>query len=145
MTGTVYAIAAGWDVADISLTSFTTLLASYLDGIPLAISSQPVNRYPVRTTMLSGAVYGDGMPMQTLIIPVLSRSAMSHLQSVFFSSGAVISAKVTIRLRAHDLDTWIRWNAYFVLYVPGEDGDYPAGTGEFHNIQLRFNLIRPAS
>lgn len=137
-----YGMAAGYNVADASIQTFKTQLLSYLDGIPFVIRSQPVNRYPVRTTLLSSAVYGDGTPLHTLIIPVLSRSAHARLQTVYLSSGSLLSAKVTLRTRLHDLDTWSRYNAYFVLYNPAEDGDYPEGEGEFQNLQLRFNLVQ---
>lgn len=136
-----YGMAAGYNVADGSISTFKNQLSAYLDGIPFVIRSQPVDRYPVRTDMLSSATYGDGTPAHTLIVPALSRMAVARLESVYLNGGSLVSAKVTLRTRLHDLDSWSRYNAYFALYSPPNDGSYPEGLGEFRDLQLRFHLI----
>lgn len=134
-----YAWAAGHDVADGSLVSIETDLASYMNGLAFAIRSQPVNRFPVRTKLMNGSVRGDGWLTHTLIIAKLSREAMNYIQDTYLTNGTVVSQAMTVRLRLHDQDAWQRYNCYFELYNPDDDGAYELG--EFNNVQLRFHNL----
>lgn len=140
-----YAWAAGWGVADGSLVAIEDDLASYMGSgptaVPFAIRSQPPRRFPVRERLGSGRIRGDGFADQlTLTIPVLTRAAMERIQDEFFSGGTVVSAKVTVRLFVHDLNEFRRFNAWFELYNPDDDGEHQLG--EFRNVQLRFHDLQ---
>lgn len=136
---TSYAWAAGHGIADGSLVSIVTDLASYNNDIDVVIRSQPVNRFPVRKPLASGRIRGDGFLNQTLTVAVLTRDAMGYIQDTYLSGGTVASAAVTVRLRLHDLDDWKRYNAYLEVYNPDDDGNYELG--EFNGVQLRFHRL----
>jgi hypothetical protein len=131
-----YRIAAGTDVALVSLTNVEDLLT-------FAPRSQPVDIYPVRRTVLSGAVVGNGTVNHVWTWAVLPIADVKLLEDTFFTSGTVVSANVTIYTRRHDRAAYTRYNAIAVLPQPGQDFEYDRKYAR--NVRLTFRNLTAAT
>jgi hypothetical protein len=118
-----YRIAVGSSVALASLPNIEDVLWPYTAPLHIAPRSQPVNLYPIRTTLGSGRERGDGMVFHAWEFTALRQSAVGYLlHTLLFSSG--ISTAVTIYTRLHSTGAYARYNAYANLPVPGQDLEY---------------------
>jgi hypothetical protein len=118
-----YRIAVGSSVALASLTNVETLLWPYTKPLAIAPRSQPVDLYPVRTTLGSGRVRGDGTINHTWEFTGIKQAAVQYLlHTLLFSSG--VSTAVTIYTRLHSTGAYARYNCYAILPVPGQDLEY---------------------
>lgn len=129
--GYLYAIATGSSVALASLINVEDLLWPHTKPRRIVPRSQPVNAFPVRTTLGSGRVRGDGAINHAWEFTAIPVAAVDYLMTYLFSSGTVVSTACTIYTRRHDLDDYARYNAWAVLPVPGQDMEY-----------LRQNVLR---
>jgi len=128
-----YAIAAGWNVALVSLTNVETLL-----GVPPR--TQPINRYPVREKVLSQREYGHGARFHVWEFDEgIKKAKLEILEDTYLTSGTVVSAQVTIYTREHIQNTYTRWNAW--LYLPLVNQDYTLDRGLCRNLRVRFGLV----
>lgn len=124
-----YAWAAGSGVALVSLRNVETDIGarnrrSATDAIRrVAIQSQPVNAFPLRTPMDDGSERGDGL-IQHQWTMVLCKFGVKYVLDTYLSSGAAVSAAMTIYTRRHELDSYVRYNAYLILPNPGQDIEY---------------------
>jgi hypothetical protein len=133
MTVYSYAIAANWNVALVSLTNVETLC-----GLPPLVGL--VNRYPIRTRVLSGREYGDGTLSLTWSFGLMSSSLFkSAIRDTLHTNGTVVSAQVTLYTREADGNTYNRWNAWSHLPIQGEDYTYRERFME--NLSWRFTLV----
>jgi hypothetical protein len=131
-----YRIAVGSSVALASLSNIEDVLYPYTAPLRIAPRSQPVNLYPVRTTLGSGRERGDGMIAHVWEFTALRQSAVQYLlHTLLFSSG--VSTAVTIYTRLHSTGTYARYNAYAILPVPGQDLEYIRQG--VYRVNLRFN------
>lgn len=119
-----YRIAVGSSVALGSLVNVETLLWPYTKPRMIAPRSQMPDMFPVRTTLGSGRVRGDGSVQAAWEFSALPKAAVDYLMMYLWSSGTAVSTAVTIYTRQHELDQYTRFNAYAVLPVPGQDLEY---------------------
>src|SRR5574338_803381 len=122
-----YRIAVGSSVALGSLINVEDLLWPYTRPRRIVPRSQPVNAFPVRTTLGSGRVRGDGAINHAWEFTAIPVAAVDYLMTYLFSSGTAVSTAVTISTRRHELDDYARFNAYAVLPVVGQDLEYLRG------------------
>ena len=119
-----YRIAVGSNVALGSLSNIEDILWPHTKPLRIAPRSQPPNLYPVRTTLGSGRVRGDGLIQATWEFTGIKVSAVNYLLNTYLFSGGVVSTAVTIYTRLHSANTYARYNAWAVLPVPGQDIEY---------------------
>jgi len=107
---------------------------------PVAVKSQPVDAFPVRTVPLSGEERGDGMINQEWNVE-LGKFGIKYILDTYLSSGTVTFAAMTIYTRRHELDTFVRYNANLILpSVSGGDVEYLKLNA--FRVRLRFrNLV----
>lgn len=129
--GYSYSIAVGSSVALGSLINVEDLLYPYTKPRRIVPRSQPVSAFPVRTTLGSGRVRGDGAISHVWEFSAIPVAAVDYLMTLLWSGGTVVSTACTIYTRRHDLADYARYNAYAVLPVPGQDLEY-----------LRQNVLR---
>ena len=122
-----YRIAVGSSVALASLSNIEDVLYPYTKPRRFAPRSLIPDMYPVRTTLGSGRVRGDGSVQAAWEFDALPKAAVDYLMTYLWSSGTVVSTAVTIYTRQHELDQYTRFNAYAVLPVPGQDIEYLRG------------------
>jgi len=122
--GYSYAIALGSGVALASLIDAEDLLWNYTRPRRIVPRSQPPNLYPVRTTLGSGRVRGDGAIDHSWEFTAIPVAAVDYLMSFLWAGGTVVSTAVTINTPRHELDEYFRANAYAILPVPGTDMEY---------------------
>ncbi len=132
-----YSIAVGSSVALASLSNIEDVLLPYTRPLRIAPRSQPVNAYPVRTVLGSGRERGDGAINHAWEFTAINKAAVDYLYTYLWSAGTVVSTAVTIYTRQHELDQYVRANAYAVLPVPGQDIEY-LRQGVFRMV-IRFN------
>lgn len=132
-----YRIAVGSSVALASLSNIEDVLWPYTRPLRIAPRSQPVNAFPVRTTLGSGRVRGDGTITHQWEFTAIKQAALGYLLNTLLFSGGAVSTAVTIYTRDHAAAAYVRYNAYAVLPVPGQDITYLRG-GVF-SLTLRFN------
>jgi len=140
-----YAWAAGHNVALASLTNVEIDIGNYNyrqtgGGLfPVAIQTQPVDAFPIRTMVDAGYERGDGIINHAWTM-TLAKFGIKRILDEFLSSGTIVSAAVTINTRRHELDSYVRANCYLTLPKPGQDIRYIR-----HNtfeVTLRFtNLV----
>lgn len=135
MALTQYAIAAGHNVALVSLLNVEDLLYTYTKPRRVPPKSQPVNAYPFRRVALGGRTYGDGQISHAWLWDVLPRTAIDFLNT--YTVG-VVSAAVTIYTRATPT-TFARYNAYITMLEPGIT--YTDDRGKAINITLNFTEL----
>jgi hypothetical protein len=140
-----YAWAAGHGVALASLTNVETDIGNFNYRVAgaaftrVAIQSQPVDAFPVRTVLDAGYERGDGRIDHAWVM-TLAKYGIKRILDEFLSSGTVVSASVTINTRRHELDDYKRWNAYLILPKPGQDIEYIRA--DVFRVTLRFqNLV----
>lgn len=115
-----YAWAAGHGVALASLNAVATELRAHnyraVGGLRYAVepTSQPVDLFPVRTLLGSGVERGDGRVDHEWQM-TLTTYALEYVLDTYLSSGAVVSAAMTINTRRHDLNAYGRYNCYLTL------------------------------
>ena len=119
-----YSIAVGSSVALASLTNVEVLLYPYTKPRWIAPRSLIPDMYPVRTTLGSGRMRGDGSAQAVWEFSALPKAAVDYLMTYLWSSGTAVSTAVTIYTRQHELDQYIRANAYANLPIPGQDIEY---------------------
>lgn len=119
-----YRIAVGSSVALASLTNIETLLWPYTKPMAIAPRSQPVNAFPVRTTLGSGRVRGDGTITHQWEFTAIKQAAVNYLLNTLLFSGGAVSTAVTIYTRDHAAASYVRYNAFAVLPLPGQDIEY---------------------
>jgi hypothetical protein len=119
-----YRIAVGSSVALASLVNVETLIWPYTKPRTIAPRSQIPDLYPIRTTLGSGRVRGDGSAQAAWEFTAIPVAAVDYLMTYLWSGGTAISTAVTIYTRQHELDQYTRFNAYAVLPVPGQDVEY---------------------
>lgn len=111
-----YAIAPGWD-ADLE----DMVLIHNLLGQPPV--TQPVDEYPIRTRTLDHQEWGDGVVDHALefldFIPV---EKIAIIETTFHNGGTLVSAPVTLTVRHHQRDEYVRYNCYSIL--PQAQTDY---------------------
>lgn len=112
-----YRIALGHNVALGSLSNIENL-------VRFAPRSQPVDVFPVRRTVLSGAVIGAGTINHTWTWDILPIADLKRIEDTFFANGAVTFANVTIYTRRHNRALYARYNAIAILPQPGQDYEY---------------------
>jgi hypothetical protein len=118
-----YRIAVGSSVALASLMNVETLLFPYTRPLQIAPRTQPVDLYPIRTTLGSGRVRGDGTINHVWEWTGIKQVAVQYfLHTYLFSSG--VSTAVTIYTRLHSTGAYARYNAYAILPAPGPDLEY---------------------
>lgn len=132
-----YSIAVGSSVALASLSNIEDVLYPYTKPRRIAPRSMIPDMYPVRTTLGSGRVRGDGSVQAAWEFTGIPKAAVDYLMTYLWSSGTVVSTAVTIYTRQHELDQYVRANAYAVLPVPGQDIEY-LRQGVFRMV-IRFN------
>lgn len=137
--GFEYAIAPEWDADPEDMFFIHDLL-----GQPPV--TQPPDDYPVRTQTLDGQEWGDGRVDHELsfldFIPVLK---IGVIEDTFHSGGTVVSAPVTLAVRHHQRDTYVRYNCYSILPKPGEDWtvlDYMVEDELVASLRWRFTRLR---
>lgn len=135
--GYQYSIAIGSNVALASLINVEDLLYGTTAPRRTAPRSQPVNAFPVRTVLGSGKERGDGLITHAWEFTALPAAAVNYLMTYLWANGTVVSTAVTIYTRQHELDQYVRANAYAVLPVPGQDIEY-LRQGVFRMV-IRFN------
>lgn len=140
-----YAWGAGHGLALAALKNIENELLTYnrqtAGGaiFPVGISSQPVDLFPVRTPLMAGYERGDGLVDHVLSLK-LGKLAVKFVLDTYLSSGAAVSAAMTLYTRRHELDTYARYNCYLNLPKPGQDIEY-VRQGVFR-VTLRFsNLV----
>ena len=122
--GYSYAIGLGSGVALASLIDAEALLYPYTKPRRIVPRSQMPDTYPVRTTLGSGRVRGDGAIDHSWEYTAIPVAAVDYLMSYLWAGGTVVSTAVTINTPRHDLDDYGRFNAYAILPVPGTDMEY---------------------
>ena len=132
-----YSIAVGSSVALASLSNVEDLIYPYTKPRRIAPRSQMPDMYPVRTTLGSGRVRGDGSAQAAWEFSGIPKAAVDYFMTYLWSGGTVVSTAVTIYTRQHELDQYVRANAYAVLPVPGQDIEY-LRQGVFRMV-IRFN------
>lgn len=139
---TTYALEAGHDVADASLRTLQTILDTPL---PVDVTSQPLNLYPVREVTLDQRTIGYGTLSTVWTVKALPAALFHTFMQDLFSTESDLDVAVTIRTRKHDLGatTFARYNAYLARPVPGEDYTYERGA--VRGLTLRFQITEAAS
>jgi hypothetical protein len=124
-----YAWSAGHNVALANLTNIETDIGRFnfrMTGgafTRVAIQTQPVDVFPVRTVLDSGYERGDGVINHALVM-TLAKYGVKRVLDAYLSSGTVVSAAMTLYTRRHELDTYARYNCYLILPKPGQDIQY---------------------
>jgi hypothetical protein len=127
-----YAWAAGHGVALASLTNVETDIGNFNYRVAgaaftrVAIQSQPVDAFPVRTMLDAGYERGDGRIDHAWVM-VLALFGVKRVLDAYLSSGTVVSAAMTISTRTHELDAYKRYNCYLTLPKPGQDIEHIRG------------------
>ena len=137
-----YAFAAGWNVALASLQNPEHRSEFYIAGRNQPPHSTPLNTYPIRRVVLSGAERGDGRLDHVWEWDILPRSAVAYIITLFSLSSAA-SAAATIYTRLHETDTYARYNCYVCRFVP--EDDYRYRQGKYVDVRLRFRGLTPSS
>lgn len=124
-----YAVAAGWNAADGSLTLVSELLRAYTVpylGTTLEPRSGLVNTFPIRSLTLNGAERGDGMIMNpNWFFGGMPIAAFRYWLTTFFSSGTVTSVPLTIVTARYDVSAiWVKANVHAQLPIQGVDYTY---------------------
>lgn len=119
-----YSIAVGSNVALASLSNIEDVLYPYTKPRRIAPRSQMPDMYPVRTTLGSGRVRGDGIVTHAWEFTALPKAAVDYLMTYLWAGGTAVSTAVTLYTRQHELDQYTRFNAYAILPVPGQDIEY---------------------
>lgn len=132
-----YRIAVGSSVALASLSNIEDVLLPYTRPLRIAPRSLIPDMYPVRTTLGSGRVRGDGSAQAAWEFDALPAQAVNYLLYVYLFSGGAVSTACTIYTRRHEANAYARYNAYAVLPVPGQDLEHLRG-GKIR-LTLRFN------
>lgn len=133
---TAYAWAAGHNVALNSLRNVENDVNPYNRRTTndayrrVAIASQPVDMFPVRSMLLSQRERGDGMVTHEWVM-TLGTLGIKYILDTYLSSGTVVSAPMTIYTRRHELAAFARFNCNLTLPKPKEDIEY-----------LRHNVFR---
>ena len=122
-SATEYGWAAGHGVALASLNSVVNELGARNRRAAggtlynVAVRSQPVDAFPVRTMLAAGYERGDGRIDHEWQM-LLGKLAVDYVMDTYLSSGAVVKAAMTINTRRHDLDTYARYSCYLTLPSP---------------------------
>lgn len=119
-----YSIAVGSSVALGSLSNIEDLIYPYTRPRRITVRSLIPDLYPVRTTLGSGRMRGDGAAQASWEFTAIPKAAVDYLMTYLWSSGTVVSTACTIYTRRHELDEYFRANAYAILPVPGQDLEY---------------------
>lgn len=116
-----YAIATGSSVALASLINVEDLIYPYTAPRRITVRSQMPDMFPVRTTLGSGRIRGDGVINHAWEFTGLNQEAVDYLHTYLWSAGTVVSTACTIYTRRHELDEYGRFNCYAILPQPGQD------------------------
>ena len=134
-----YSIAVGSSVALGSLSNIEDLIFPYTRPRRITVRSQMPDMYPVRTTLGSGKVRGDGAAQATWEFTAIPVAAVNYLYTYLWSGGSAVSTAVTILTRRHELATYARYNAQAIQPVPGQDLEYLRGN--VMRMVIRFNEL----
>lgn len=124
-----YAWAAGHNIALANLTNVENDIGPFnyrATGWGLtrvAIQSQPVDIFPIRTLLDAGYERGDGLINHEWRM-TLAKFGVKRVLDAYLSSGTVASTAMTIYTRRHELDSYARYNCYLTLPKPGETLTY---------------------
>lgn len=123
-----YSLASGWNAADGSLTLISELLRAYTVpymGTTIEPKSGLVDTFPIRSQTLDGASRGDGMISNTLSFAAIPVQAYQYLLATYFSSGTVVSVKMTAVLAQYGVSAvWQKWNCWMNLPQPFQQYTY---------------------
>lgn len=140
-----HAWAAGHDVALASLINVSNQLFQYnyraMGGARrnIIITAPPVDAFPVRNILASGAERGDGMIRHEWFI-TLSTYAFEYIIDTYFSGGSSVSTAMTIYTRDYQQNTFKRYNAYMVL-PSAIRGDIEYLRQNMMRIRIPFNRL----
>lgn len=137
MAFTEYRIAVGHNVPLVNMPLIEDILWPYTKPRRIAPRSQPPDLFPIRTTLGSGRVRGDGAAQAAFEFTAIPVAAVNYLLHTYLFPGGLVSAAVTVLVRLHDANTHSRFNAYAILPVPGQDMAYIRQN--VMNMILRFN------
>lgn len=104
----------------------------------VVITSDPLDLFPIRLQSLDAQESGDGILYHKWNL-VLTTGAIKQWINGYFANGVSLSVAVTIYTRRHELDSYVRYNAYAILpSITGGDLAYSHKRGRFVLTQ-RFN------
>lgn len=134
-----YKFGAGWDTPLANLLNPEVCSEFRVNGRNMPPTTQPVNLYPVRTSAMSGRVFGDGNVDHIWRWTVLPREAIALIKTTLALTSAV-SAQATINTRVHETNTYERFNCWVELFIP--EVDYRYDRRMFRDVVLRFHDLR---
>lgn len=138
----LYAWAAGHGVALASLNNIANEVGARnrreTGGklYPVGISSPVLELFPVRRRVRAGYERGDGL-VDTYLDMTLARYGYKYVLDTYLSSGAVVRAAMTVYIRRHELDSYVRYNCYLTKPASEQDITY-LRQGVF---RVRFRLL----
>lgn len=122
MTYYSYGLALGHDIALGSISNIETVLLPYTNNILLPPRTQPIERHPVRTAVLSGRERGDGFVNHEWFWGFMPVAAYDFYNDTYFNG--VVSVAVTVLQRNHLKNVYERWNGYAHRPIAGTEFVY---------------------
>ena len=105
----------------------------------VAVQSAPVDPFPVRAVPLSSKERGAGAVNHEWNT-VLAKFGVKHVLDEYLSNGTVVNAAMTIYTRRHELDSFVRYNAFLIL-PSVENGDLTYLGRNAFRVRLRFTKL----
>jgi hypothetical protein len=136
-----YRIGSGWNVSLSSLVNVE--LITQIARPPSKVL--PVSIFPVRTQVLSNAVFGDGSLSLTWQFDSLLITGLNYIISTYLTTSTlpVASKKVTIYTNNRDRALYTRYNCYLVY--PESGNDYTLDGLYALNLKLKFSGLTALS
>jgi hypothetical protein len=120
-----------------------TLIHDLLGQPPV---TQPPDEYPIRTETLDGREWGDGRIDYALdFLDFIPASKIAVIENTFHEGGTVVSVPVTLAVRFHHRDSYVRYNCWSILPQAGTDYtllDYMVEEEQAATLHWRFRRLR---